>query len=59
MPHVLFHNCKCNKESFEQYDNDFLRFRLQKQLNNALQQAGLFTINMTVFNVEEAVDNLG
>ncbi|CAF1204774.1 unnamed protein product [Adineta ricciae] len=29
---------------------------LQRQLNNALQQAGIYTINMTIFGVEEAVD---
>ena len=34
-------------------------FRLQRQLNNALQQAGIYTINMTIFGVEEAVDTLG
>ncbi|CAF4988463.1 unnamed protein product, partial [Rotaria sp. Silwood1] len=32
---------------------------LQRQLNNALQQAGIYTINMTIFSVEEAVDILG
>ncbi|CAF3582391.1 unnamed protein product [Rotaria sordida] len=32
---------------------------LQRQLNNALQRAGIYTINMTIFGVEEAVDNLG
>ncbi|CAF1547561.1 unnamed protein product, partial [Adineta steineri] len=32
---------------------------LQRQLNNALQQAGIYTINMTIFGVEEAIDNLG
>jgi hypothetical protein len=36
-----------------------LPFRLQRQLNNALQQAGIYTINMTIFGVEEAVDDLG
>jgi hypothetical protein len=34
-------------------------FRLQRQLNNALQQAGIYTINMTIFGVDEAVDALG
>ena len=34
--------------------HDFIR--LQRQLNNALQQAGIYTINMTIFGVEEAVD---
>ncbi|UJR35334.1 hypothetical protein I4U23_028095, partial [Adineta vaga] len=32
---------------------------LQRRLNNALQQAGIYTMNMTIFGVEEAVDNLG
>jgi predicted nuclease of predicted toxin-antitoxin system len=39
--------------------NFLFDFRLQRQLNNALQQAGIYTINMTIFGVEEAVDNLG
>lgn len=34
--------------------NDFIR--LQRQLNNALQQAGIYTMNMTIFGVDEAVD---
>ena len=34
-------------------------FRLQRQLNNALQQAGIYTINMTIIGVDEAVDALG
>ncbi len=33
--------------------------RLQRQLNNALQQAGIYTINMTIFGFDEAVDTLG
>lgn len=32
---------------------------MQRQLNNALQQAGIYTINMTIIGVEEAVDSLG
>ncbi|CAF2104402.1 unnamed protein product [Rotaria magnacalcarata] len=32
---------------------------LQSQLNNALRQAGIYYINITIFGVEEAVDNLG
>lgn len=59
---VQFHNCK--SEKFVRNDRkrarlSVLLFRLQRQLNNALQQAGIYTINMTVFNVEEAVDSLG
>ena len=33
-------------------------FSLQRQLNNALQQAGIYTINITIFGFDEAVDTL-
>ena len=32
---------------------------LEKQLNNALHQAGIYTINIAIFGIEEAVDNHG
>jgi hypothetical protein len=34
-------------------------FRLERQLNNALHQAGIYTMNVVIFGIEEAVDNLG
>ena len=34
-------------------------FRLQRRLNSALQQAGIYTMNMTIFGVDEAVDSAG
>jgi hypothetical protein len=32
---------------------------LERQLNNALHQAGIYTMNVAIFGVEEAVDNHG
>ncbi len=32
---------------------------LEKQLNNALHQAGIYTMNIAIFGVEEAVDDHG
>jgi len=34
-------------------------FRLEKQLNNALHQAGIYTMSVVIFGFEEAVDNFG
>ena len=33
--------------------------RLEWQLNNAVQQAGIYTMNVTIFGADEAVDHLG
>jgi hypothetical protein len=54
---VRFHKCKSKAARF--LSNLSRNFRLQRQLNNALQQAGIYTINMTIFGVDEAVDTLG
>lgn len=60
MFHVQYHKCKCSLESqFTKFLSNLYVFRLQRQLNNALQQAGIYSINMTIFGVEEAVDNFG
>ncbi|CAF3578872.1 unnamed protein product [Adineta steineri] len=32
---------------------------LEKQLNNALHQAGIYTMNVIIFNIDEAVDKFG
>jgi hypothetical protein len=32
---------------------------LERQLNNALHQAGIYTMNVVIFGIEEAVDNHG
>jgi len=34
-------------------------FRLEKNLNNALHRSGIYTMNVVIFGIEEAVDNLG
>ncbi|CAF3961528.1 unnamed protein product, partial [Adineta steineri] len=32
---------------------------IEKQLNNALHQAGIYTMNVIIFNIDEAVDKFG
>ena len=56
---VQFHKCKLPLHLFNPPVHRTNSFRLQRQLNNALQQAGIYTINMTIIGVEEAVDTLG
>lgn len=34
-------------------------FRLERQLNNALHQAGIYTVSANVLGTEEAVDSSG
>jgi hypothetical protein len=33
--------------------------RLEQQLNTALHQAGIYSMNITIFDIDEVIDNLG
>jgi hypothetical protein len=55
----LFNTAIVSNIETKKYRINQVSFRLEKQLNNALHQAGIYTMNVVIFGIEEAVDNLG